>query len=61
MLENLQVERADFQGALKRVQPSAMREIMIQVPDVTWDDVGGVVAAYVNEIDTRTGEYLTRD
>ncbi|MCV2868857.1 CDC48 family AAA ATPase [Defluviimonas sp. WL0002] len=41
-LENLQVIRADFDGALKRVQPSAMREIMIQVPDVTWKDVGGL-------------------
>ena len=43
MLDNLQVERGDFQAALKRVQPSAMREIMIQVPTVTWDDVGGVM------------------
>jgi transitional endoplasmic reticulum ATPase len=45
VLDNLQVERADFNSALKRVQPSAMREIMIQVPDVTWDDVGGVEEA----------------
>lgn len=45
VLENIRVERADFFGALKRVQPSAMREIMIQVPDVTWDDVGGLEEA----------------
>src|SRR5690606_41158266 len=42
VLENLRVERSDFLDALKRVQPSAMREIMIQVPDVTWEDVGGL-------------------
>ncbi|MEX2583497.1 MAG: CDC48 family AAA ATPase [Gemmatimonadota bacterium] len=42
VLENIRVERADFLGALKRVQPSAMREIMIQVPDVGWDDIGGL-------------------
>ena len=42
VLESIRVERNDFLGALKRVQPSAMREIMIQVPDVTWDDVGGL-------------------
>jgi transitional endoplasmic reticulum ATPase len=42
VLENLRVFRSDFMGALKRVQPSAMREIMIQVPDVTWNDIGGL-------------------
>jgi transitional endoplasmic reticulum ATPase len=42
VLENLRVERSDFFHALKRVQPSAMREIMIQVPDVGWEDVGGL-------------------
>jgi transitional endoplasmic reticulum ATPase len=42
VLENLRVYRNDFLTALKRVQPSAMREIMIQVPDVSWDDVGGL-------------------
>jgi transitional endoplasmic reticulum ATPase len=42
VLETLVVTREDFQMALKRVQPSAMREIMIQVPDVHWDDVGGL-------------------
>lgn len=42
ILENLQVTRDDFQGALRRVQPSALREIMIQVPNVSWDDIGGL-------------------
>jgi transitional endoplasmic reticulum ATPase len=42
VLENIRVERRDFLAALKRVQPSAMREIMIQVPDVGWDEIGGL-------------------
>jgi transitional endoplasmic reticulum ATPase len=45
VLENLRVYRNDFLNALKRIQPSAMREIMIQVPDVEWDDVGGLDTA----------------
>lgn len=40
ILEGLSVRRDDFLSAMKRIQPSALREIMIQVPDVTWDDVG---------------------
>ena len=43
VLESLRVAREDFLGALKRVQPSALREIMIQVPNVSWDDIGGLM------------------
>ncbi len=42
VLESLSVERDDFIAALKRVQPSAMREVMVQMPDVGWGDVGGL-------------------
>lgn len=42
VLEDLSVTREDFLEALKRVQPSAMREVMVQVPNVRWDDVGGL-------------------
>ena len=42
VLDSLCVFRDDFVQALKRVQPSAMREVMVQVPNVGWDDVGGV-------------------
>jgi transitional endoplasmic reticulum ATPase len=41
-LEQLRVTADDFQRALKRVQPSALREIMIEAPTVGWDDVGGL-------------------
>jgi transitional endoplasmic reticulum ATPase len=42
VLDTLSVTRADFDQALKRVQPSAMREVMVQVPNVRWEDVGGL-------------------
>ena len=42
VLDNLRVERDDFLQALKRVQPSAMREVMVQAPTIGWADVGGL-------------------
>jgi len=42
VLERLQVTESDFKDALKGIQPSAMREVFVEVPDVTWDDVGGL-------------------
>lgn len=42
VLENLCVSREDFLSALKRIQPSAMREVMVEVPRVGWSDIGGV-------------------
>jgi transitional endoplasmic reticulum ATPase len=41
----LSVELRDFDNALKRVQPSAMREVMVEAPTVGWDDVGGLDSA----------------
>ena len=41
-LDALSVEASDFDNALKRVQPSAMREVMVQVPNISWEDVGGL-------------------
>ncbi len=42
VLEQLRVTRLDFEEALRIVQPSALREIMIEVPNVTWNDIGGL-------------------
>ncbi len=41
-LEKLVVTYEDFLEALKRVEPSAMREIMVEVPRVRWEDIGGL-------------------
>jgi transitional endoplasmic reticulum ATPase len=41
-LERLQVTEKDFKQALKGIEPSALREVFVEIPDVTWDDVGGL-------------------
>jgi transitional endoplasmic reticulum ATPase len=45
VLDALSVELRDFDNALKRVQPSAMREVMVEAPTIGWDDIGGLDAA----------------
>ncbi|HET9354829.1 MAG TPA: CDC48 family AAA ATPase [Sphingomicrobium sp.] len=42
ILDALSVESRDIDNALKRVQPSAMREVMVEMPNIGWDDVGGL-------------------
>ncbi|MDQ3482833.1 MAG: CDC48 family AAA ATPase [Pseudomonadota bacterium] len=42
ILDALSVEGADFENALKRVQPSAMREVMVEAPKIRWSDIGGL-------------------
>ena len=42
ILDRLIVQRDDFEAALREVQPSAMREILVEVPNVNWEDIGGL-------------------
>ncbi len=42
VLEKLQVTKEDFDSALRMAEPSAMREVLIEIPDVHWEDVGGL-------------------
>ncbi|RUM46870.1 MAG: AAA family ATPase, partial [Hyperthermus sp.] len=42
VLKELKVTMADFLEAMKFVQPSLIREIYIEVPEVHWDDIGGL-------------------
>ncbi|MBP2145633.1 transitional endoplasmic reticulum ATPase [Methanofollis sp. W23] len=42
LIEELKVTGDDFDEALKHVEPSAMREVLVEVPDVKWTDVGGL-------------------
>ncbi len=42
LLESMQVTANDFEEALKEVEPSAMREVMVEIPRVTWGDIGGL-------------------
>src|SRR5437762_6098425 len=41
-LEKMRVTSDDFKQALKEVEPSAMREVLVEVPRVSWTDVGGL-------------------
>jgi len=43
-LNKIKVKMQDFQDALRDVQPSAMREVLVQAPDVKWEDIGGLTA-----------------
>jgi transitional endoplasmic reticulum ATPase len=42
VLNKIIVRMSDFQEALKEVEPSAMREVLVEVPDIKWDDIGGL-------------------
>ncbi len=42
VLASLRVTMQDFNDALKEVEPSAMREVMIETPNVHWEDIGGL-------------------
>jgi len=41
-LLELEVTMDDFMEALKEVGPSAIREVFVEIPDVKWEDVGGL-------------------
>lgn len=45
VLENLRIEHEDFMNALKTVEPSAMREVLVEVPKVRWVDIGDLESA----------------
>ena len=42
ILENMKVSMNDFREALADVEPSGMREVLVEIPKVTWEDVGGL-------------------
>lgn len=42
VLNKIKVTKQDFDEALRDVQPSAMREVLVQRPNVRWEDIGGL-------------------
>jgi transitional endoplasmic reticulum ATPase len=42
VMEKLVVGKDDFQNALHMVEPSAMREVLVEVPKIKWVDIGGL-------------------
>ena len=45
VLDSIAVTDDDFREALRGIEPSAMREVFVETPDVSWADVGGLDAA----------------
>jgi transitional endoplasmic reticulum ATPase len=45
VLKSLKVEKNDFFEAMKEITPSALREVFVEVPEVRWDEVGGLEEA----------------
>ncbi len=44
VLNELKVVQDDFKEALLGIQPSALREVFVEVPDIGWEDIGGLLA-----------------
>ena len=42
VLEKMEVRMSDFRQAIKEIEPSALREIYLEIPEVSWDQVGGL-------------------
>jgi len=42
LLLKLEVTMDNFMEALKEIEPSAIREVFVEIPDVKWEDVGGL-------------------
>jgi transitional endoplasmic reticulum ATPase len=42
LIDRMIIKRDDFRGALNEVSPSAMREVLVELPKISWDDVGGL-------------------
>ncbi len=43
-LKKIIVTMQDFMDVVREMEPSAMREVFVEVPDVKWDDIGGLSA-----------------
>ncbi|MCE7743110.1 MAG: CDC48 family AAA ATPase [Candidatus Heimdallarchaeota archaeon] len=42
VLQKIDVRNQDFQNALRTIEPSALREVFVEIPDVSWEDIGGL-------------------
>ncbi|MGH1566986.1 MAG: CDC48 family AAA ATPase [Nitrosopumilus sp.] len=42
IIQKIKITSEDFRDALKEVRPSALREVQVQIPNVSWDDIGGL-------------------
>ncbi|MFX1457454.1 MAG: CDC48 family AAA ATPase [Promethearchaeota archaeon] len=42
IIQELKIKDEDFVKAINMVEPSAMREVMVEIPDISWGDIGGL-------------------
>ena len=42
VLEKMEVKMEDFKLAIREIEPSALREIYVEIPEIQWDEVGGL-------------------
>ncbi len=42
ILQKINVINEDFRNALRTIEPSALREVFVEIPNVTWEDIGGL-------------------
>lgn len=42
IISNMYITQANFRKALNIIEPSSMREIIVEIPNVTWEDIGGL-------------------
>lgn len=42
LLERMKVTAVDFREALKQIEPSSLRDVAVEIPNVKWDEVGGL-------------------
>jgi transitional endoplasmic reticulum ATPase len=42
VIQELRIKDEDFIKATNLIEPSAMREVMVEIPDVSWEDIGGL-------------------
>ncbi len=57
-LINLNITMADFQAALREVEPSTTREVYVEVSETSWDDIGGL--AHAKDLFTEAVEWPIR-
>lgn len=42
LIKNIKVNRVDFEQALLEIQPSIIRDVLVEIPEVKWNEVGGL-------------------
>ncbi|MBU2497232.1 MAG: CDC48 family AAA ATPase [Nanoarchaeota archaeon] len=52
IISRLEITKEDFYEALKGVEPSALREVYVEIPDIKWEDIGGLEKAKQELIET---------